>query len=135
MDQKITINQYVLSEIIEFKLLEVLKNIKNEINNLTNREISYIMVTGAIDSMLGFNALIEDAYGRQGQILTINIIGIRDSKYSTSYGAIKYFIEKLNLREKEYTMMTEEKVEEMLKARKRMGTGSVLGKIFGRIFE
>ena len=135
LDQKITINQYVLSEIIEFKLLEVLKNIKNEINNLTNREISYIMVTGAIDSMLGFNALIEDAYGRQGQILTINIIGIRDSKYSTSYGAIKYFIEKLNLREKEYTMMTEEKVEEMLKARKRMGTGSVLGKIFGRIFE
>lgn len=135
LGQKATINQYILSEIIEFKLLEILKNIKNEINNLTNREISYIMITGAINKMLGFNALIEDAYGRKGQILSTNIIGIRDSKYSSSYGAIKYFIEKLNLREKEYTMMTDEKVEEMLKARKKMGTGSALGKIFGRIFE
>lgn len=135
LDQKGTINQYVLAETIEFKLLEMLKNMKNEINNLTNREISYIIVTGAIGSMLGINALIEDIYGRKGQILNTNIIGIRDSKYSSSYGAIKYFIDKLNLREKEYTMFNDEKIDEIMRARKKMGTGSALGKIFGKIFE
>ena len=31
--------------------------------------------------------------------------------------------------------LPDEKVEEMLKARKKMGTGSALGKIFGKIFE
>lgn len=135
LGQKTTINQYVLSEIIEYKLVEILKNIKNEINNLTNREISYIIVTGAITSMLGFGALVEDIYGRKGQLLTTNIIGIRDNKYSSSYGAIKYFINKLELREKDYTMFIDEKVDEMLRARKKMGTGSALGKIFGKIFE
>lgn len=135
INQNITINQYVLSEIIESKLSEILKNIKNDINNLTNREISYIIVTGAIGSMLGFNALIEDIYGRKGRILNTNIIGIRDSKYSSCYGTIKCFIDKLNLREKEYTMFIDEKVDEMLRAKKKLGTGSALGKIFGRIFE
>ena len=135
LGQKSTINQYVLAETIEFKLLEMLKNMKNEINSLTNREISYIIVTGAIGSMLGMNALIEDIYGRKGQILNTNIIGIRDSKYSSSYGAIRCFIDKLNLREKEYTMFNDEKIDEIMRARKKMGTGSALGKIFGKIFE
>lgn len=135
LGQKTTINQYVLAEIIEYKLVEILKNIKNEINNLTNREISYIIVSGAITSMLGFGALLEDIYGRKGRVLTTNIIGIRDNKFSSSYGAIKYFVNKLDLREKDYTMFIDEKVDEMLRARKKMGTGSALGKIFGKIFE
>ena len=113
----------------------MLKNIKNDINSLTTREISYIIVTGAVTKILGFDALLQDVYGRKGKILNLNIVGIRDSKFSTSYGAIKYFVDKLNLREKEYTMFVDEKAEEMLKARKKMGTGSALGKIFGKIFE
>ena len=135
LNQNIVVNQYMLAEMIEYKLIESLKNLKNDINNLTNREISYIMVTGAITSMLGFDALLQDTYGRKGQILNVNVIGIRDSRFTTSYGAIKYFVDKLNLREKDYTMFVDEKVEEMLRARKKMGTGSALGKIFGRIFD
>ena len=135
LNQNIVINQYVLAEIMEYKLAEMLKNIKNDINSLTNREISYIIVTGAVTKILGFDALLQDVYGRKGKILNLNIVGIRDSKFSASYGAIKYFVDKLNLREKEYTMFVDEKVEEMLKARKKMGTGSALGKIFGKIFE
>lgn len=135
LNNKFTLNQYSLSEVLEFKLVEILKNVKNEINNLTNREISYIIVTGAISSMLGFNALVEDVYGNKGKILSTNVIGIRDSKYSSCYGAVLCFIDKLNLREKEYTMFIDEKVDEMLKARKKIGNGSVLGKIFGKIFD
>lgn len=135
LNQNVIVNQYLLAELIEFKLIEILKNLKNDINNLTNREISYIIVTGAITSMLGFDALLQDTYGRKGRMLGVNVIGIRDNRFSTSYGAIKYFVDKLNLREKDYTMFVDEKVEEMLRARKKMGTGSALGKIFGRIFE
>ena len=135
LDKEIEINQYDLSEIIEFKLAEILKNAKNDINNLTNKEISYIMVTGAFTKMLGFDALIGDIYGSKGRIVSVNTIGVRDSKFATCYGAIRYFINKINLREKEYTMFADEKVDEMLRARKKMGTASVLGKIFGKIFE
>ncbi|MBQ6546429.1 MAG: pilus assembly protein PilM [Bacilli bacterium] len=135
LDQELELNQYPLAETIEFKIIEMLKNVKNDVNNLTNREISYIIVTGASTAMLGFDALVSDVYGSKGQVLSTNIIGIRDVKYATCYGAIKYFVNKLNLREKEYTMFSDEKVDDMLKARKKMGTGSVLGKIFGRIFE
>ena len=135
LSQNIVVNQYMLSEMVEYKLIEILKNLKNDINGLTNREISYIIVTGAITSMLGFDALIQDTYGMKGKILDVNIIGIRDSKYNTSFGAIKYFVDKLNVRKKDYTMFIDEKVEEMLRARKKMGTGSALGKIFGKIFD
>ena len=135
LSQNMVINQYMLAEMIEYKLMEILKNFKNDLNSLTNREISYIIVTGAMTSMLGFDALLQDVYGRKGKVSSINIIGIRDNKYSTSFGAIKYFVSKLNLREKEYTMFIDEKVEEMLRARKKTGTGSALGKIFGRIFD
>lgn len=133
--QKAIINQYILAEMIEYKLVEMLKSIKNEINNLTNREISYIIITGGLGQMLGFNALVEDIYGHKGRVFSTNIIGIRDSKYSTAFGMIKCFISKLELREKEYTMMAEDKVEELLRTRKKMGNGSALGKIFGKIFD
>ena len=135
LEQEIEVNQYSLSETIEYKLVEMLKSIKKDVNSLTNREISYIIVVGATTSMLGFDALVGDIYGNKGQVGNVSIIGIRDVKYLTCYGAIKYFVNKLNLREKEYTMFNDEKVDDMLKARKKMGTGSVLGKIFGRIFE
>ena len=85
--------------------------------------------------MLGFNALVEDIYGRKGRVLSTNIIGIRDNKYSTAFGMVRCFTSKLELREKEYTMMAEDKVEELLKSRKKMGAGSALGKIFGKIFD
>ena len=135
LEQELEINQYSLSETIELKLIEILKNLKKDVNSLTNREISYIIVTGAITAMLGFDALVGDIYGNKGRVLSLNIIGIRDVKYAACFGAIKYFVNKLELREKEYTMFADEKVDEMLRARKRMGNGSVLGKIFGRIFE
>lgn len=135
LEQKVDVNQYALSEMIEQKLTEMLKSIKKDLNNLTNREIRYIIITGGITTMLGFDALVSDVYGNKGQILNLNIIGIRDGNYASCYGAIRYFVNKLELREKEYTMFNSDKVDEMLKARKKMGKGSALGKIFGRIFE
>lgn len=131
---EVSINQYQLAELVETKLVEMLKSIKNEINNLTKREINYIIVTGGITSMLGFSSLVEELYGRHSSVLSLSVIGIRNNKYSTVYGSVKYFNEKLNLREKDYTMFSEEKINELTQVRRKIGAGSVLGKIF-KIFD
>ena len=131
---EVSINQYQLAELVETKLVEMLKSIKNEINNLTKREINYIIVTGGVSSMLGFSSLVEELYGRHSSVLSLPVVGIRDNKYSAVYGSIKYFNEKLNLREKDYTMFSEEKINELTQVRRKIGASSVLGKIF-KIFD
>jgi len=133
--EKIEINQYKLAELIETRIVTMLKNVKFELNNLTNREIGYIIITGGITSMLGFSAIVEDLFPKNSTVMNLGVIGIRDNKFSNAYGLIKYFIEKLELREKEYTMFSEEKVEEMMATRKKVGASSVIGKIFDRIFD
>ena len=135
LEKPITINQYRLSELIENKSIEMLKNIKNEINNLTNKEIGYIIITGGMTSMTGFSAIVEQLFMRNATVMNFSIIGIRNNKYSSCYGAIKYFVEKLELREKEYSMFDEQKISEMLSTRKSFGKDNVLSKIFGKLFD
>jgi cell division ATPase FtsA len=89
--------------------LDIIKNIKNEINSLTKREIGYIIITGGITSMLGFNAIIEELFIKNANVINIGIIGIRDNKYSSAYGIGKYLVEKFELRDKEYTMFSKQK--------------------------
>ena len=84
--------------------------------------------------MLGFDAIVEELFVRTSTVINIGVVGIRDNKYAASYGTIKYFNEKLNLRDKEYTMLNEEQVEEMLSTRKKVSSLGVLSKIF-KIFE
>ena len=48
---------------------------------------------------------------------------------------VKYFVNKLELREKEYTMFDEEKINEMLATRKKVGSSNVLGRIFEKFFD
>lgn len=131
----ININQYAIAEIIEKEIVNILKNAKNEIKNLTNREIGYIMITGGITNLLGFNALVEDLFIRNAGVVNLGVVGIRDNKYSASFGAIKYFVNKLELREKEYTMFDDEKINEMLATRKKVGSSNVLGRIFEKFFD
>ncbi len=134
-NEKIKVDQFQLAEIIEMRIIDILKNAKIEANSLTNREIGYIMITGGISSMLGFSTIVEDLYPRNASNFVLNILGIRDNKFSAAYGGIKYFNDKLTLREKKYTMFNENKVEEMLSPRKKTGSVNMLGKIFGRIFD
>ena len=135
LNQEVIINQYKLAELLEKKTVEILKNIKNEINNLTKREIGYIIITGGITTMLGFNSIVEELFVKNTTVINLGIIGIRNNKYACSYGIIKYFVEKLDLREKRYTMYTDEKIEEMMSTRKKIGATGVLSKIFDKIFD
>ena len=99
------------------------------------REIGYIIITGGITTMQGFNTIVEELFVRNATVMNLGIIGIRNNKYACSYGVIKYFVEKLDLREKKYTMYGDEKIEEIMSTRKKIGATGVLGKVFDKIFD
>ena len=67
---------------------------KNEIKNLTNREIRYIIITGGLSEIAGFSYLIEEEFGNLAKVCNISTMGIRHNKYSSTLGIVKYFDEK-----------------------------------------
>lgn len=102
--EKSVISQIEISQIVEARLEEILKSVKNSLNNLTNRKISYIIVTGGISNIAGFNYLLENVFGDITYMINMNTLGVRNNIYSTCYGMIKYYCEKLALRGINYTM-------------------------------
>lgn len=134
----VKINQYEVSEVVMARLVEILSLVKKQINLLTKGEISYIIITGGVSEMPGFNLILEDIFGEKVKAGNITTIGIRDNRYSTASGLIKYFFEKLKLRGKEYSMFNDENQKDLVSIKKRLinfSDDSVLGKVFGYFFE
>ncbi len=131
--EKITINQLELSEVVEARIVELLKDAKKQINVLTNREISYIIITGGISELAGFQYVVDNVLGRDAVTLSITSMGLRNNKYSTVVGICKYFDEKLTLRGRKYSMFS----EVTLASRKKEETGNVplVSKVFNHIFD
>lgn len=102
--EKVLITRREVSQIIETRLEEILKSVKKYLNNLTNKEISYIIITGGITNIPGFNSVMENVYGTLSHSVSMNVLGVRDNLYSTCMGMIKYIHDKLELRGINYTM-------------------------------
>lgn len=109
---KISVSQLEVSQIVESRLEEILKSVKKSLNTLTNREISYIIVTGGISNIPGFNYLLENTFGDIAYTINMNTMGVRNNIYSTCYGMIKYYVEKLALRDISYSMYEDIKVDD-----------------------
>ena len=120
--EKIKINQVEISQIIEARLKEILKSVKNEINNLTNREISYIIITGGITNIVGFPYLVEEEFKIDKIVSNITTIGTRNNIYSTSLGLIKYFAYKEKSRNIDYLMFDLEDKENLTSKKKKVST-------------
>ncbi len=133
-DNDVEISQYKLSELIEMRIIDLLKNAKIQLNNLTNDKIGYIIVTGGVTSMLGFNAIVEDVFVRGATVLNIGVVGVRDNRFSSCYGSIKYFCSKLDLRDKEYSMFSSDDIDALLSTRRKIGNNTI-GKFFGKLFD
>ena len=101
---KKVINQLEISQIMEARLEEILKSVKSSLNNLTNKEISYIIITGGVSNSQGFSYLVENIFGDITYVMNMNNFGVRNNIYSTVYGLIKYYKDKLDLRGISYTM-------------------------------
>ena len=131
---KVKINQYEASEIASNKLKEILEKTKKEINYLTKKEIRYIIITGGIANIPGFNEITKEVFGDVAVTKDFDVIGIRNYVYTASFGMIKYFIEKLRLRGREYTMFNEDKEYKLVEERKN-NKGFSFSKFFGYFFE
>ena len=135
--EKLKINQYEISEICMERLMEIIKIAKNELKDLTNKEISYIIITGGTSEFSGFNTLLNEFVSKTMTVANMNIIGVRKNRFSSSVGMIKYFNEKLELRDRNYSMLDSEKQEELVSVKKKnnFSNGSIIGKVFGHFFD
>ena len=134
-DGVLKVNQAEISEIIMSRLEEILNLAKNELNNLTSKQIDYIIITGGVSNTAGFEHLANEVFPNQVNLGIIKIPGIRNNKYSACVGNIVYFINKLKLKGKDYTMINDDEAEGMVSSgSNRNAPESMLGKIFGYFF-
>lgn len=130
----INITQYDISQVVMSRLTEILKLAKKQTYLLTNREISYIIITGGVSELPGMSHLVDEIFGNIAKIGNIDTIGIRNNKYSTVSGLIKCFNSKLELRDKEYSMVELDDSDDTNRKRKLEDSG-VLNKVFGYFFD
>lgn len=129
----ITLNQLEVSEVVEARLVDLLRLAKKQINILTNREISYIIITGGISELAGFEYVVENVFDRRCSILDINNMGIRSNMYSSSYGIVKYFHNKLDLRGLSYSMVSEKEANNLISTKGKTLNNShdnIISKVF-----
>lgn len=134
---KIRVNQYEVSEIVMERIKEIFNLVKKQINLLTKKEISYIIITGGLTEATDFDLLVEESFGSIARIADVNEIGARNNIYSTAIGLIKFYYRKLRLRNKEFSIFTIDEQEEFsgLEQKKGVSENSILGKVFGIFFD
>ena len=130
----ISINQYDISQVVMSRLTEILKLAKKQTYLLTNREISYIIITGGTAELPGMSYLVEEIFGSNAKVGNIDTIGIRNNKYSTVSGLIKGINDKLESRDKEYTMIDLDN-DASGQNKLSINDSSVLNKVFGYFFD
>ncbi len=129
------VNQLSISKVVEARVQELLNVSKNEIKNLTNREIRYIIITGGLSELAGFQYLVEQEFGFVAKICNLTAMGVRHNKYSSCYGIVKYFKDKLDLRGKTYNMFLEEDIEKMSKVDASEIVDNITNKVFRHYFD
>ena len=131
--QVIKINQYELSEVVISRIDEILSLANQELNKLTSHKPEIIFVTGGITNMINFSQICREKLGKCAIIGSVNLIGLRNNKFSSAIGNIIYFINKLKLKGKDYSMVNNDEIEILSTPRKNTND-SMLGKVFGYFF-
>lgn len=135
--EKSRINQFEVSEVVMSRIEEILNLAKKELNLLTSKRIDYIIITGGTSNMVNIEYVANDVFDKDVNIGNIKMLGIRNNKYSSSIGNIVYFISKLKLKNKNYSMLSNSESEELAVVKKNSynSSDSMLGKIFGYFFK
>ncbi|MEG1506855.1 MAG: cell division FtsA domain-containing protein [Bacilli bacterium] len=133
---KVKINQYDSSEIVMSRLVEILNLAKKQINLLTKKEISYIIITGGVTETSEFKYLVDQIF-KNAKIGEVYEVGARNNKFSTAVGLIKYYDSRLKLRNKDFSIYNIEEQEELSGIHKKVNISenSILGKLFGYFFD
>lgn len=132
LGEDIKINQFEATEVVTNRLDEILELVKNEILSLSGRELDYIVFTGGMSEMTHFELLINEKFGKKATIGKIRTIGVRNNIYSASLGNIIYFVNKLKLKGKNYSMVSTKDSEDLSSVKKNnanLVSDSMLGKV------
>lgn len=128
----IKLNQIEVTEIVMDRLAELLRLAQKQILLLTKQNISYIVITGGLTEIRAFKNLVYEILGKDVIIYTEDTLGARNNKYTTSIGMIKYFIDKMEVRGKEYSMIDEQDEELLINPDNKNSKGKAsITKIFG----
>jgi cell division protein FtsA len=127
--QDIVLNQLEVSEVVEARIIDLLKLAKKQITLLTNREIGNIIITGGISEMDGFASAVEKEFDHRTSVLDIRNMGVRSNMYSSCLGLIKYFYNKLDFRGITYSMVKDEDSNKF--SNRDRNRDSILNKVFG----
>ena len=135
-NDKKEISQVGISKVVEARAEEILNLAKKEIKNLTNREIRYIIVTGGLSELAGFQYLVESIFGIQAKVCNISTMGLRHNRYSSVLGAVQYFDDKMSLRGKNVSMISESDVQLLMSPDdKTINNDNIISKVFGHFFD
>ena len=93
----IKVNQHEVTEVAVARLEEVIRQAKLAIDDLASKDLDYIIFTGGVSNMPYLDLLIQRMFGEVAKIARINIVGVRNNKYSTSLGNVVYYINKQKL--------------------------------------
>ena len=128
----IKLNQIEVTEIVMDRLAEILELARKQILLLTKQNISYIVITGGLTEIRAFKNLVYEILGKDVIIFNEDTLGIRDNKYITSIGMIKYFIDKMETRGREYTMIEKEEEDLLINPNNKNKKDKIaITKIFG----
>lgn len=137
-NETIKINQFEASEIAMSRIEEILTLAKKEINILTSRNVDYVIITGGTSNMAHFDYIAEDIFGKDVTIGDLKVVGVRNNKYSVCIGNIVYFINKLRIKGKDFTMVSSSDMEELETPKRgiinNITNETMLGKVFGYFF-
>lgn len=136
-EKKISINQYEVSEVVESRLKEILNLAKKQINVLTKKEISYIILTGGVTETKDFNLVAESIFGKNVTLGNIHELGVRNNIYSSVVGIIKWYDYNQKLKNREYSLLNIKEQEEFSKLSngEELSSNGVIGKVFGYFFD
>lgn len=128
------INQYEVSEIASSRIDEILSLVNQEINSLSKHKPEFIYITGGLTNMTKFESICREKLGKCAIIGNVNLIGLRNNKFSSAIGNIIYFVNKLKLKGKDYSMISSEDMENLSTPRKNSSNDTMFGKVFEYFF-
>lgn len=129
--ETLKLNQLEVSEVVSTRMEEILKYAKNKMLELSKKNIEYIVITGGATEIKSFKQLVFEFLGKDVIIYTEGTLGVRNNKYITALGMIKYFIDKLKVRDSNYSMITSEEESLLINPNLKKKEFIKKGRLFG----
>ncbi len=130
-NEKIKVNELEATKIVQSRIEEILNLCKKQINLLTKREISYIIITGGLTEIKDFRLILNKIFKEKTIIGRVTELGVRHNKYGSSVGLIKYYAEKQELKGKEFSIFSIEEQQALGGYNLDEDNVSTIAKLFG----